>query len=252
LIVILLLLTKTGSGNRLAESIRVIADSTIGLLSRSLPSSKPTYTKALDTKPRRQSISHANHTSFNASSQNYNYNNESATNGDPTPSNYIPVDSLDHQQTPYPAATQYPNYTDPATNASIAYTPNENYSAYPATSDAVDAPLLAAFATQASQVAPNSWRAPSVSLPTNTASNAWHQWTMEATNPGSEDYHISNALMQLGGREMRGDHTALHSSSSLTDLNVPAGMDQGHIDGPLNGGIGAQWPMNIFNIGSGN
>jgi hypothetical protein len=173
---------------------------------------------------------------------------------------------LTHQQTPYPAATQYSTYPDaPST---IAYTPQDNSHAYAyatATSDSVDAPLLAAFAATAqahshshSHSQNSSWQN-SASQQTNSASQSWQQWTNTMTGSlESSECYSATALMQLGG----GGHdlskgnggqasgnigdlgAAQHPTVNQLDHNVA------HLGGQSNGGM-SEWPLNIFDIGRG-
>jgi hypothetical protein len=232
-------------------------DCTLGLLSRSLPQNKPTYANAVeDVKPlKRQSISHPTQINFPVATQNLPYNNTAVANGESAPSAYIPAESqLAHQQTPYPAATQYSTYPDAGTNSSnLAYTTHDNFSAYPATTDSVEAPLLAAFAAQASQVPPV-WRPAPGSTPMNSGSQAWHQWTTTmAGNAGQlepQDCYSANALMQLGGRDMGNGGADNPQANVGMGLGVSAGTDHNHLNGSVNN-MGVEWPLSLFGMGPG-
>ncbi|RFU32708.1 hypothetical protein B7463_g3610, partial [Scytalidium lignicola] len=206
-----------GSGTRLREAVKVVTDGTLGLLSKSLPNKSPgflTGNHALeDTKPQVAQ----------------------------TP------------QTPYPAATQYSAYPDSNSNSSaLTYSSQENhgFTNYPA-NDSVEAPLLAAFAAQASQVAPNNWQRPH-----NPASHAWQQWTSTmAGNLEPQDCYSANALMQLGGRDLGNTENSGQTTAPITDMAVtqvsqPNVMpDQSHMAASNSSTMGAAWPLNIFDIG---
>jgi hypothetical protein len=195
--------------------------------------------------------------SFPVASQSLPYNSNTVANGESATSSYIPAESqIAHQQTPYPAATQYSTYPDPTSNSSnLAYTAHDNFSQYPSNTDSVEAPLLAAFAAQASQAAP-AWRSTPGAPPINSASHAWHQWTTTmAGNTGHlepQDCYSASALMQLGGREMgNGSVDNQQGSANIVGLNVGTGAEHNHLGGPDTGGIGVEWPLNIFGMGQG-
>lgn len=234
-------------------------DCTLGLLTRSLPQSKPAYSNAVeDTKPpRRPSVSHSTQISYPVPSQNLTYNSGTVANGDSTSSTYVAAENqIAHQQTPYPAATQYSTYPESGTNSSnLAYTSHDNFPNYPTNTDSVEAPLLTAFATQASQVSPV-WRASPGTAQINSGSQAWHQWTTTMSgNTGQlepQDCYSANALMQLGGREIGNAATDNPQvTAGMVDMSVGAGSDNGHLGGSVNGGIGVEWPLNIFGMGQG-
>lgn len=248
-----------GSGSRLKDAVRVVVDCTLGLLTRSLPQSKPAYSNAVeDTKPPRQpSVSHSTQISFPVPSQNLTYNSGTVANGDSTSSTYVPAENqIAHQQTPYPAATQYSAYPESVTNSSnLAYTSHDNFPNYPTNTDSVEAPLLTAFAAQASQVSP-AWRATPGTAQINSGSQAWNQWTTTMSgNTGQlepQDCYSANALMQLGGREIgNGATDNPQVTAGMVDMSVGAGSENGHLGGSVNGGIGVEWPLNIFGMGQG-
>jgi len=215
-----------------------VTDGTLGLLSRSLPSSKtPLYNSNTlkDTKPR-QTSSHGSHPSFSSPSQNY-----PTDPNNPPP--YVPPAQI-HQQTPYPAATQYNTYPESTSSQNLTYTPSSNYPTYSASShdENIEAPLLAAFAAQASQLPQQPNYAP------NSVSSAWQQYTMTMAGglEPQEQLFSASALMQLqGGRELNGD------ISHDNDLAVTSSMTGGHLGGPVSGSLGGTWPLNIFDIGQG-
>ncbi len=172
-------------------------------------------------------------------------------------------------QTPYPPATQYSTYPENSPSSTIAYTPQDNthgYSSY-RTSDSAEAPLLAAFAAQASQVqaqdSNNNWQRTSPHL-ANSGSLAWQQWTSTMTSTlEPQDCYSASALMQRGGRDLYDGQQGPNSqaSAALSQMaangqNV-ASMDQtvGHIGAHLGNqvpaSIGQSWPLNIFDIGQG-
>jgi hypothetical protein len=227
-----------------------VTDTHLGLLSRSLRSKPQSgYIKLEDTKPSHQdSTSHTNNT-FSNSPQNYEFGNN-ATNGNSTnSSNYIPPSGrLTHQPTSYPAATQYSTYSDNSNPSAIPYTPRESYTSYPPSSD-VEAPLLATFAGQASEVSPNNWhRSNSHSQPVYSGSSSWQQWTTTLTgnlgpNLDSQDCYSANALMQLGGRDL-GNGGSAQANMSIAELTANvAVLDDSHLPAA---NIPVQWPMNIF------
>lgn len=242
-----------GSGTRLREAVKVVTDGTLGLLSKSLPNKSPGYPAGNhtleDTKPQ---IAQApvNGSNGFATSNNYNHFVDGNSSSNAPSAAYPPADSLTHQQTPYPAATQYSTYPDSNPNPSaLTYAAQENpgFTNYPA-SDSVEAPLLAAFAAQASQVAPNNWQRPH-----NPASQAWQQWTSTmAGNLEPQDCYSASALMQLGGRDLGTNENGAQTSAPMSDMAVAQsnGMpDQSQMAGHNSGNMGAAWPLNMFDIG---
>lgn len=194
--------------------------------------------------------------------QNYNYNEPTSANGNAPAPNYPPSEGqMSHQQTPYPAATQYSPYLESATNTSdLAYAQpeNHNYGGYSApTTDSVEAPLIAALAAQASQVAPNTWHRNSIqgnAAPTQ----AWQHWTSTVTagNLEPQDCYSASALIQLGGggRDMsnvNGDATQLNGVMGDVQNGGGGVVEQGHLGGQVEGATaGATWPLNLFDIGT--
>jgi hypothetical protein len=234
-----------------------VTDRTLGLLSRSLPSKPQSgYVNTLeDAKPPppRKSAPHTTNT-FSSPTPNYGFDNTVANGNNNTTSSYMPADGqVTHQATSYPAATQYPSYPDaPSNTSAITYSPQNNYNSYPTSSD-VEAPLLAAFAAQASQGQPNNWDRPNThSQPAYSGSSAWQQWTTTMTGnlgPGlepQEQLYSASALMQLGGRDLsHGD--AAQTNTSLAELTASSAglLDHSHL-GQAGTGLHVQWPMNIF------
>ena len=254
-------LTLLGSGNRLREAVKEVTDGTLSRLSRSLPG-KPTGYAANgntieDIKPSLQSPNTASTYNTSSASQNYSYSNGPPTNGTNNTSAYIPTNNASlHESTPYPAATQYSTYPDSA--SSIAYTPSQpsnSYTTYPTSSDGVEAPMLVAFAAQASQAHPgqdqSQWRASPNSM--NSGSQAWQQWTNTmAGNLEPQDCYSANALMQLGGRDLADGS----SGGSGQTLNAQVGVGVSQLEHNVShlgasGGMGVTWPLNIFDIGQG-
>lgn len=245
------------------EAVRVVTDGTLGLLSRSLPAKNPIYTQnngLPDSKSPSQLSNSASAYPNNNNNSNphvYAFENTATSNGNAPTSSYGPAETqLSHQQTPYPAATQYTTYPEPATSTTLAYTPQETshtYANYPATSDAVEAPLLAAFAAQASQVQANggNWqRSPNVS----GTQSSWQQWTNTlAGNLEPQDCFSASALVQLGGRVLaesngNGQGSGMGDMTTAQAVNIDHGTTQ---MGPqVNGGMGPAWPLNIlFDMG---
>lgn len=172
-----------------------------------------------------------------------------------------------HTQTPYPPSTQYnSNYPEGSSTSVIAYNhqdSSQSYSSYRQTSDVVEAPLLAAFAAQATQLQAQdqsgSWQRTSPHL-ANSGSMAWHQWanTMADTLE-PQDCYSANALMQLGGRDMNESQQGPDSQASAALSHMAAhgqgvGLIEGHIGRHLGGQVQGNnmvqaWPLNIFDIG---
>jgi hypothetical protein len=232
---------------------------TLGLLNRSAPQNNSSYSNAVeDSKPqKRPSVSRPTQISFPVPSQNLTYNSGAVANGDGATSTYIPAETqIAHQQTPYPSATQYSTYPDSVTNPSnLTYSASDNFSTYPVNTDSVEAPLLTAFAAQASQVSPV-WRPGPGTTQMNSGSQAWHQWTTTMSgNTGQlepQDCYSANALMQLGGREIsNGAADNPQATTGMVGMSVGAGTEHGHLGGPVNGGMGVEWPLNIFGMGQG-
>ena len=180
------ILISPGSGTRLREAVRVVTDGTIGLLSRNLQSkaaaenpkspSRQQQSQNTNTGPSTTGStgtpSHSTNTNIypQPSPSTFQTQFPDNTHSSPTATNtYITSDQqgLTHQSTPYPAATQY--YPDPPASSGVPYPPQEHgYTYTPGMSDSVEAPLLAAFAAQASQV-PAAWPVRS-NAPANTGS----------------------------------------------------------------------------------
>lgn len=241
----------------------MVTDGTLGLLSRSLPAKNTSY--AQNTLPDSKSPSQRSNSAAGAYSSNtnnahvYAFENNASSNGNAnTSSGYAAADNqTSHQQTPYPVATQYSTYPEPA--ASLAYTPQETshaYSNYPTTSDSVEAPLLAAFAAQASQVqASNTWhRSPNA---TNSNQASWQQWTNTlAGNLEPQDCFSASALVQLGGRVLAESNGSTGQGSGMGDMNshTPGVVNVEHAVSHLGAqanGMAPAWPLNIFDIGHG-
>lgn len=193
---------------------------------------------------------------YSVNTQNYTYSDPPSDGGSAPAPGYTPSESqMSHQQTPYPAATQYSPYLETAPNSSesaYAQQENQNYAGYSApTTDSVEAPLIAALAAQASQATPSPWPHRN-SIQANTApTQAWQHWTSTITgNLEPQECYSASALMQLGGRDMNnGDATQLNTSMGEVQNGVVGG--QGHLGGQVSGAIpGAIWPLNIFDIGA--
>jgi hypothetical protein len=253
-------LTILGSGNRLREAVRVVTDGTLNHLSRSLTGRTTAYVAnsngtVEDTKPSASAPTATTTYSTSTTAQGYTYSNSPPKNGTNNSSSYIsPDDAPLHDSTPYPTATQYSTYPDSA--PSIAYTPSQppnTYTAYPSSSDPVEAPLLEAFAAQASQVHaspnPSHWRTQPNSL--NSTSHSWQQWTSTmAGNLEAQDCYSANALMQLGSRELADGTSGANGQGGDAQTGVGVGqLDHGHLGTSV--GMGGTWPLNIFDIGQG-
>jgi hypothetical protein len=123
------------------------------------------------------------------------------------------------------------------------------------TTDAVEAPLLEAFAAQASQVVPNNWvRPPSHNA--QSGANAWQEWTNAmAGKLEPQDCYSANAVGALialgGGNQGQTDTSAAPmadmSGAQTTTIDAQAGMSSN-----MNGGMaGVTWPLVVFDIGQG-
>ncbi len=260
------LLTTIGSGTHLREAVRVVTDGTLGHLSRSLQSkngdgfmNQPGSQDAT-IKPERGVSNNIHSNGFTSHGFNPSFPDPNqATNSNGASSTYIsPDNQLTHQSTPYPLATQYSSYPDPPTNSYSGQDSNA-FSAYPtAGADSVEAPLLAAFAAQASQATPNNWqRSQSQAGPGDSGSHSWQQWTSAmAGNLEPQDRYSATALMQLGGRDLN-VADGVSTSAPLADMTgaqaTVLGSDAGGLNVPSMGSgvpTGA-WPLNIFDIGQG-
>lgn len=226
-------LMELGSGTRLREAVRVVTDGTLGLLSRSLPTTKTTqFTPIQESKPPPPASAQTMRPSFSPPQQNYP--------SDPAnPPPYVP-DTQIHQQTPYPAATQYSAYPESAPSQNLGYAPSSAYPTYPpATSNENNTPLLPSFTPNASH--PYNHHQQNLQ-----PSSSWQQYTMTMTNNlEPHDWGSASALIQLqGGRDMNGD-----AQQQAAALAVSSGMDGGHLGGQVSGAMGMTWPLNIFDIG---
>jgi hypothetical protein len=266
-----ILLIVLGSGNRLREAVRNVTDGTIGLLSRSLQNNTGYMSQSgnhdMSTKsPHRRKSSSANANNHNYPSYGNSFMDTNGANNNNGTSGYMPSESpMTHQQTPYPAATQYSNYPDPTVNNSgLNYSTQDShsYSTYPSvTSDSAEAPLLAAFAAQAASQnasSTNQWSSHRPASqpqpqPHNSGSQSWQQWTstMAAGNLEPQDRYSASALMQLGGRDLSVSDTAapLADMASGSGSNIMGG-GEGAI-GSVHPSGGIAWPLNIFDIGPG-
>ncbi|TVY54610.1 Transcriptional activator protein acu-15 [Lachnellula cervina] len=230
-----------GSGMRLRDAVRNVTEQTLGLLSRALPNRNSFAQNNLkkEKSPSRHSVPPL--TSTYSKPSTYSFDNTTSNGNGASVSAYIPAeDHLPHQQTPYPQATQYQNYAE---SASSTYTPHENhpYTPYPA-SGTQEAPLLAGFATQASQIAPDTWQRRDSQIP-SSSSQAWHQWANTLTNSlDPQESYSANALMQLGAGDI---HTNVAQTSHDMATSSAEVMDQGQLAGQV------QWPLNVFDIGAG-
>jgi hypothetical protein len=261
-------LTILGSRNRLREAVRNVTDGTIGLLSRSLQNNTGYVSQSgnhdISTKsPHRRKSSSVNTSNHNYPSYGNSFMDANGASNSNGTSGYMPSESqMTHQQTPYPAATQYSNYPDPTVNNSgLDYSPQDShtYNAYPSvTTDSVEAPLLAAFAAQAASQNSSSssqWgshRPVSQPQTHNSGSQSWQQWTstMAAGNLEPQDRYSASALMQLGGRDLNLPDTA----APLADMTGGPGSGvMGGGEGSMSGvhpSSGIAWPLNIFDIGT--
>jgi hypothetical protein len=188
----------------------------LDLLDPGLPQRKQAYAHAVEDtrRPKRPSISHP--AQINFSTQGFTYNGSAVATGDSASSTYIRAET--HQRRRYPTATQYPTTPESATNSSnLTYAAQDNFSTDSVSIDNVEAPLVTAFAAQASQVSP-AWRPGPGSAQMNFGLQAWHQWTSIMTgNTGQlepQDCYSANALMQPHGRDM-GNETADNSQGLI-------------------------------------
>jgi hypothetical protein len=255
-----------GSGTRLRDAVRVVTDGTLSLLSKAVQGKSSSLIAQLASSaaempsrpPHHRNHSASNNTSINGYTGQYSSPyQEGAQPANSQNAAYMASESQNgHQTTPYPAATQYYSAEPPSASSAItAYaTENQGYPSYQsASSDSVEAPLLAAFAAQASQVAPGpSWRPAQSNGPQHLSgtSQSWQQWTTAiAGNLEPQDYYNAEALMSLGGKDL----SSADGGASLADLSQ-ASLMQAHVQSG-GGGEMAQptgaWPLNIFDIGTG-
>jgi hypothetical protein len=255
------MLTRLGSGTKLREAVRVVTDGALSHLSRSLQSNSGYISQSgggqeIKAPHRRNTSSGAN--GFHGYGQSFADTNGRG-NGNGSSSSYSPSDNqLAHTQTPYPAATQYSSYPDPTVNTTLNYTPQDNhaFSGYAGSgSEPVDAPLLAAFAAQASQVSSPNWTRPpssqAHSTVINSSSQSWQLWTSTMTgNLEPQDRYSANALMQLGGRDL-GVSDVGGTGSSIPDLSTQTSIAQ-DVGGNMSAvSSGTAWPLIVFDIGHG-
>lgn len=281
-----------GSGTRLRDAVKNVTDGTLGMLSHSLLAKSGFASQqqiingqevATKTPPQRAVSGSVNNTASSASNNGF----PAAVYGDASPSLHdnsvstafvSPESAITHQQTPYPPATQYSAYTDstPSNTTNISYTPttthhHSSFSYSTGTNESVEAPLLAAFANQASQAAAQSWERPSSQrasnagiMNSNHGSQSWQQWTSTvAGNLEPQDCYSASALMQLGGRDLDGNHAGMNTVSHAAGSSAPladiggahaAVMAVTHIQGDdahahaLAAANGIAWPLNIFDI----
>jgi hypothetical protein len=244
-------LTVLGSGMRLRDAVRNVTEPTLDLLNRSLPT-KNTFAQnnvlEQSKSPSQQSVPPS--TSPYSKPSTYSFNNSVTpnVNGASVPAYNAADGHLPHQQTPYPQATQYQNYAEPAASSNLTYTPQGNHSYTPfSASETHEAPLLAAFAAQASQITPDTWQRRESQIP-SSSSQAWHQWANTMTHVlDPQENYSANALMQLGAGDMNtANGNVAQTSSALSHemATSSAGvMDQGQLAGHV------QWPW-IFDIGA--
>jgi len=202
-----------------------VTDSQLGLLSHSLPS-KRSYSLE-ESKPIRQQPAQAGYPQPVYS-----------TNQPVNPSQYVANPVQSHQQTPYPAATQYNSYPDAVPGHDLTYSPSATYPTYSTSqNETVEAPLGGPYqGAQAhhglSQTSPtNAYHQPT----NNTANLAWQQY---ASNMGGllepQDCYSASALMQLQGG--RGEVSGEGVHQDLT----------GHLNGQVTEELSGQWPMIVF------
>lgn len=280
-----------GSGTRLREAVRNVTYSTLALLSQNV-SSKPGYAipqqaasgtdVAIKMSPQRAASvsvgSMSAHTATNGfAAPSYNGTSPTQRSNSVATTYVAPENSAAHQQTPYPAATQYPAYSNgtPSNASNISYTPSPAHHhssfSYPATNnESVEAPLLTAFANQASQVAAQDWQRPqsqqlsNSGLMSNHGSQSWQQWTSTvANNLEPQDCYSASALMQLGGRDIDNGPTqvgAAHGAvttapmSTITEAHAAAmavahmHSQDAHAHTLAAAAHGITWPLNVFDI----
>lgn len=272
-----------GSGTRLRDAVRNVTEGTLSLLNHTLLSkpdfgppriSSSSQEVKIKTPPRRLgSVSSSSIANTNNNFQPVPYNNSPSRNNSTSATTFISQENNIPHQTPYPAATQYSSYTEhsptPANPPFPAPAHHSSFSYPSGTNESSEAPLLAAFASQASQVphahthTPDWQRPPSSHRHQSTpnSSQSWQQWTSAVTgNLEPQDCYSANALMQLGGRDLDahqvGNMSIVNTSSApMTDMSGAhaAVMAVAHLqgDGGMTGNGGIAWPLNIFDIPGG-
>lgn len=249
------MLTITGSGDALKEAVRAVIEGTMGMLDKRIHGNSNAYIQSNNhTEESKTHFQRSSSTSTYANTvPNYNFENAPQSNGSSSSAAYPTTAQTDHQQTPYPAATQYSTYSEPST---IAYTPQETshaYTTYPATTD--EAPLLASFALQASQAQANgTWQRSSISA---SGAQSWQQWTNTVAGQlEPQDCYSASALMQLGGRDLAdgsvaANGTAQTSMGDVNNMQANVEMDQAQLAGQINNGMSMAWPQGFDVVSSG-
>lgn len=256
------ILTLLGSGTRLREAVRVVTEGTLGLLSHSLQNKNGHF--ATPNAPAQSSDSRSpnQHTPTTTTAfANAPFFQENAANDGRSSGNaYGSADThATHQQTPYPAATQYSAYPEPPSSSHGINYPNQETSSFSgyhhgSTSDAVAAPLLEAFAAQASQVVPNNWpRPPSHGNNVHNGANAWQEWTntmagkLEPQDMGYSGDAVGALIALGGGNQNQADANATPMADMNTAAQAATMVEQ---NGMHNGGMpGVTWPLVVFDIG---
>ena len=216
-----------GAGSSIREKVQSVTDSQLGLLSHSLPS-KRSY--SLDEpKPTRQQPVKAEYSPQPAYPTNQPVNSIQ----------YVPNLVQSHQQTPYPAATQYSPYPEAVTTQNLTYTPTATYPTYTtAQSESIETPLSGTYqGAQAhhslSQTSPTSLYHQAADIPANLA------WQQYASNMGGvlepQDCYSASALMQLQGGRGEGNGEGVHHGDLTGNLNSQVTED-----------LSGQWPRIVF------
>jgi hypothetical protein len=160
------------------------------------------------------------------------------------------------QQTAYPAATQYPVYSEPSPAQSLAFTPpgaSPSYTTYPGNDDKA---RLVGLAAQASnmQAHSNAWQGPSPVG--NLGMDAWGTFTKTVASISNHpDHHESygvNPYIQTHAQQLTdgGSANGVHATANMAVMGPlnhgNVGMDQ--VTGNLEGQETGSWPMQWPNV----
>lgn len=269
-----------GSGNRLKEAVRHVADTTIATISRDRMQMQATAAASQDVGPNRSgSRSPGRGPSNSGNFYGHNFSTPFGDTGGPngsmngagTATDYLsPESGLGGAQAPYPTAPQY-TYPEPSVTSAMSYSTDANVfanPAYPAPDGSLptnplnnrEAPSQPSFNIFAQPATTNAaYHATTAPWNPNPGSQSWRQWTGTmaggsiAGNLDTQDsYSTVSALMQLGGRDLpTAADGGAGAHAPVADMGAPT-------TNPVRGSIGSAevsrqqpWPLTIFDSGQG-
>jgi hypothetical protein len=190
-----------------------------------------------DVKPSHQPSTKPAQQIFPSAHQSYATNPPTTTTTAP----YMRESLQPHGQTPYPAAYNAYSSTTPTQN--LSYTPSAGYPTMKYEQGGnLEAPLLEAFATQASQLPATNHSA--TQYAPNNASSSWQQYTSAMVgNLEMQDCYSATALIQMQGSREIGD-------TPQAAIAVTTEMGGGHLVAGQVSGMEGQWPL-IFDVTQG-